>query len=293
MLTNIDHSGHSIQLGDFVIDNLKPIKEGVLVTKVGRISFTGTYDGKLVKIYECHNSKHAQSIQKITNASGEKKYFPYTYGVHNNLIISEWLPGRILKPKKIAKNVDYVTQISEFFKTLHRSEVKKSYGFDYFEDHIHPRFKRCCDTLGLHAFYERIQADYLVIKGVENVKTLSHPDITPANILISPEGQIQSIDNELLSTSTMPFFDYFNVIHGFGVSIKQNAALWSDVFAPVKPYMTPEYEDALMSLWVMRIAGSYFVSGRFDKILKLANTSHDDLKSTLRLWDILTTVCKE
>lgn len=283
----------SIQLGNYLISKPQAIKENTLVTKVGRISYKGFFEGNPVKVYECHSKKHAEFVQKITNAPESKMYFPHTYGVYNNFIVSEWVSGSIIKPKKFARNANCVKQLKDFIKSLHSFEAESHYGFDYFEDYIDPRFKRCCDTSGLDGFYKRIKEDYLLLKTAHNTSALSHPDITPANIVVTPDGKIKLIDNELLSSSHLPFFDYFNVIHGFGVSLKKNAELWFDLFSPVRPYLTPEYEDALMSLWIMRITGSYFVDGRFDKVLKLAEASYGDLKSNLRMWDILTTVCQK
>ena len=281
------NKNNSIQFGTIKISSPEPVVNGRLYTKAGRMCLKGTLNNRPVKVYECAHPEHARFVSNIMQEAPLEEFFPKVYGIHDRFIISEWVDGKELKPRTLSKNRQHIEKLDKFITRLHATRIHDSAGFDYFTDYIHPRFKKCCEVLGLIEFYNNINDLAQTLLEPVGTKWLSHPDITPANIIVTRSGQIKVIDNELLSVSCLPVFDQLNIIYGFGYHIVKNPEIWSPVFAPLKEYLSENCELPLLSIWIMRITGSYFLGGNIGGILKIAATGLEEHRSRMGVWKIL------
>jgi len=208
--------GRSIKLGTLALEGVRPVVEGRLFTKAGRVSMRGLWGEKPVKIFECASSGHAGFVGRMMMEAPCARFFPDVYAVHERLVICEWVRGRQISPRTIVIDTACRAQLEELVASLRGAAPPTESGFDYVEDFVLPRFRRCCVGLGLREFQARIETHWDVMRDRAEGKCVSHPDLSPANMIMTAEGQMKIVDNELLGMSRAPWFDELNMAFALG-----------------------------------------------------------------------------
>lgn len=276
--------GYSINLGSMAIEGVKPVVKGRLKSKIGRISLKGVWNGKDVKIFECASPEHAQFIAEIITKKPYRIFFPEVYQVHESFIVSQWIIGQEIKPRWLRKRQIYSKQLGELLNLLHGTLIEGPSKFDYVEDLIKPRFEHCCQTLGLRKFQEDVLQSWRIMSQLVDVPSLSHPDLSPANIILTSEGNLKVIDNELLGASFAPWFDLLNVLFFLGEKPIKDFHLQRAVITPLLELIQAGYNKHLLSMWLMRFIGARFVAGDIEGVLKIANFPIERHLETISIW---------
>jgi len=276
--------GYGFNLGSMAIEGVKPVVKGRLKNKAGRISLKGVWNGKDVKIFECASPEHANFIAEIITKEPYRGFFPEVYQVHESFIVSQWIVGQGIKPHWLRNKQIYSKQLGELLNLLHGTLIEGPSKFDYVEDLIKPRFEHCCQTLGLIKFQEDVLQSWRIMSQLVDVPSLSHPDLSPANIILTPEGNLKIIDNELLGASSAPWFDFLNILFFLGEKPIKESHLLHAVVTPLLDLIQAGYNEHLLSMWLMRFTGSRFVAGDIEGVLKMAELTMDRHLKTISIW---------
>jgi len=275
---------YSFNLGSMAIHHARPVIQGRLKSKVGRISLRGIWNGKDVKIFECANPEHAEFIATITTKEPFCVFFPEIYNVHESFIVSQWVPGNEIKPRWLREKEIYSKQLGELLNLLHGSSIESPSKFDYVEDFIKPRFEHCCQTLGLNEFQNEVLQSWPVMSQRVNGLFLSHPDLSPANVILTPQGSLKIIDNELLGASSAPWFDLLNILFFLGKKPINDINLRNSVIKPLLELIEAGYNKHLVSMWLMRKVGARFVAGDIESVLRMAELPIERHLETIGIW---------
>jgi serine/threonine protein kinase len=275
---------YSFNLGSMAIHRVRPVVKGRLKSKVGRISLRGVWNGKDVKVFECANPEHAKFVAEVTTKEPYRVFFPEVYHVHESFIVSQWVAGHEIKKGWLREKEVYSRQLGELLGLLHEASIEGSSKFDYVEDFIKPRFEYCCQTLGLIEFQNEVLKSWPVMSQLVDSPSLSHPDLSPANIILTPQGKIKVIDNELLGASSAPWFDLLNLLYFLGKKPIKESYLQYAVIAPLSELIQAGYNKHLMSMWLMRKMGARFVAGNIEGVLKMANLPLERHLETTGIW---------
>lgn len=279
-------------LGEFYIESCTGVHQNKKLSKFGRLSLKGTCNNKKVKIFECYNKTHANFVRAIMCHPKYKEFFPKVYGIHGSIIIAEWVEGQTLQVKHIYNNEALLDKITRFFNIIHGkvpSEIKKlDYGFDYSKDLLETRFKQCCHTLELNSFCERVLSSANKAYQLSSTQ-LSHPDISPPNILVSQkDNQLKIIDNELINMSSLYHIDVINL--SFFLDHKKTKACGSNnkIYEDTKKILSCLSKEDVMNIWLMRYVGTKFQSGDIKTVIALSENSFSE---NLNLFSFLDLIC--
>lgn len=241
-------------LGELI--DLRPVSKGrALVNKAGRIVMRGTRLGSPVKVYEAASPAHATFIAAASGAMPD--LFPPVQPPHGAWVIADWVAG--------SPNAD----VAAAARALRRVQAQAvaifpDPGFDYWADFIAPRFLRAATLAG----QEQLGHDLVArVDAWQGRAVLSHPDLTPANLLATGAG-LRSIDNELLGLSRLPALDALNAARPLkGAAARAFRDAWGADDTP---------RDVLGRAWIARQAGSALVAGDFGAIAGLLEAAQSN-----------------
>ncbi len=276
-----------IKLGDLKISEVRPVVEGRMLTKVGRISLRGKLDGREVKIVEYANREHASFAADLMSGEAAFRYFPEVYGIHDEFVVSGWVSGRKVTPRDILRSADHRGQLREFLDILHGMPPSGPAGFDYVEDLILPRFARACRALGLADLLDRVEKSWLAVKELADRAYISHPDLSPANMIVEKNGQLKFVDNELLNVSRSPWFDEMHIVHFLGDGSIGGAGSLTVFLKPLMEIVEQGHNGHLMDMWLMRMGGARFVSGSVKEVVDMDGEQKADGREKMLIWRAL------
>jgi hypothetical protein len=269
-----------MSIGDREFAKLRPVRLGRHVSalnKTGRLVLYGEENGQPQKIYEAATAEHARFIEAVCSHQRLTACFPPVRSVQNRFLIVDWA-------ENIANGASPVEALARLLHQVHQTPVGElpPSGFDYWHDLIKPRFARIAELFGIS------DVARVVITLVSNAwdsspRFLMHPDITPANMVLTRTGQWQAIDNELLTTGGLPLLDLCNAAYALRPSAAQRLAAM--YLAEAKMRISPEDIRALNAGWLARRLGAEFVAGNLQmahRILRSYRDGHDILPIALR-----------
>ena len=253
-----------VLLGSRVVGNLSPIKAvagGNAINKAGRLVLKGASTGKSVKVFEAANPAHAEFIRSVSCQPELISHLPTVHSVASHLLVLEWIEGNAFEPHSSISTEKMARLLVRFHSTPLTPLPPPE--FDYWQDFIKPRFRRAAAFADAKVAtkVETEVCEYLAKKTL----FLSHPDVTPVNLIVSREIFLISIDNELLCTSGEPIFDVLN-------SARPLKPQWAE---KLLDHYLEGYQRALpplsvvRSFWLAREAGSAFAAGRIDRLRRL------------------------
>ena len=235
-----------------VLDLRPTAASGVATTKAGRLSLRGrTSSGTPVKIVEAWSPDHARSIAELS-AGALSDLLPPVVGVEGSLVVSEWVERDAAAPDPDAAT------LSAMLARIHAVAVTDLVAaFDPWGDHVLPRARHAARTLGATERLEELLGPALVYVAA-TPPLVSHPDLTPDNVVPVPGGH-RIVDNELLGVGSTPGLDLANLARGLEAG--RSEVLPAYVAAGGRPL-----DDATLvatrALWLARMLGSWFVAGR-------------------------------
>lgn len=268
----------ALSLGEMNLQKCRFVNGSAPFSKMNRLSIVGELAGKKVKIFEGHNNEHAVAVAELMRHPKVSCYFPSVIGVSGRLVVSEWVSGQQLKARDFRKKSAYMEQVKSLLFALHSindGNLSNSMSFDYVIDYLLPRFRRACDVLGVSQFKERALQSYdRLSSNVSN--TLSHGDLSPANFVITKDGRLCVIDNEILGLSDFPFYDFLNFSRFLGCDNANASNVELEVCEPAITFFSQKNKEDVMNVWLIREIGARFVTGNFDYILSISQNSFSD-----------------
>jgi thiamine kinase-like enzyme len=205
----------SISIDGCQIKNLQILKRNYKpgMSKAGAVSLSGTFKDQKVKIYSTRSLAQTNLITALGYRLRDSEVkFPTIIAKDQNYIAEKWISGINCSKLNSNKLVDPIRSILYKFQNEYNdivtSEVYKD-AFDYLGDYLVERIK---PWIGLYDLKD-IQQDWLhefeISKNTIEPK-LSHPDLSPNNLILSNNGNIYVIDNELVGIGNGWILDIYN-----------------------------------------------------------------------------------
>jgi len=200
------HCPGKITVNGKVITDLVPLggDRQLGITKARRVSFSGLFEGKKVKVYSTYSAGQAKLRMSLESTDLGHQFFPRLIVSDKTHVVEEWIDGLPLKKLDCSLFERAAEEIRRFLSECQNSKelihVAANHGeaFCYFQDYLIKRLEpwRVLDfvqefILSWQDAYERVK---------DNIEVrLSHPDLSEANILLEKKtGRFVIIDNELL-----------------------------------------------------------------------------------------------
>lgn len=204
---------------DFEVDgslicNVQPLGTSLTpgVTKVGRLSFMGSLDGKRVKLYTCFSEEQV----KLRCDLGKHRFynfsFPSILAYDGLLVVEDWVDGEVVKPgsnceSSIASKI--INELHQLTPRLDRRSFELS-PFCYFEDYLLARLERWRVVRQISDFVSSWEKMFHEVEPLICPR-LCHPDLNPRNMVkCSESGRVFVVDNELLGVGRGWILDWHN-----------------------------------------------------------------------------------
>jgi aminoglycoside phosphotransferase (APT) family kinase protein len=244
-----------VAIGGQEVTELRPVKvsgDGNALNKAGRLVVRGHRQGSAIKIYEAANARHAEFIAAACNHSHLASCFPPVRVGCGRFLIANWAED--LRPSGAPVEV-----LVRLLHQLHQTPVHElpEAGFDYWHDYIKPRFRRATEFLGSDVLADEVIALISRAWG-RTSRFLTHPDLTPRNVVLNSARRWQIIDNELLSIGGMPLLDMCNTAYPLGAA---GQTFVDGYLSSAKASVSEEDIGAVNAAWLARRTGTAFVAG--------------------------------
>jgi len=259
--------------GNFSLTGLRPVKlcvNGHVVNKAGRLVLRGQIRDKEVKVYEAANLEHAVFIKELSQQPDIRIFFPEVLGLHGRFVICQWVKGSLVNEPLIRKSIfgklqmlqrQSLEDLSLLQSRIHKVRIDSlpEPHFDYWQDFIWPRFSRAAELLNESVLANEIRQK-VQNEGYEKSRILIHPDLTPANVIRTPDNHLKIIDNELMTIGSNPLLDMCNTANSLGDKYRR---YYMELYLR-ETNMTPTEDeiDILQATWLARRVGAAFVAGK-------------------------------
>lgn len=250
-------------------------KSGRTLSKVGLLSWKAFMDGHPVKIYECHSEFQAVFVEKVSNHRLLGIHFPICHMRIGRYLVVEWVRGKPVTQRQIRRKRELLSEIARIQALIHSQALKRSEASSGFEYMTFIK-KRLNQFKGILPIDEAVQRIYAVLasSAFSVEERLSHPDFTPANLILE-EGtaKFKIVDNELLTQNHYYLIDLYNTHKGFGNGFSSDlVAYYLSQYEQNGGDVTPllEHEAFFSALWYLRLIGSSLQGGAVGKALHLA-----------------------
>lgn len=291
--TQNSHIVNSFYLNEMQISNLRLLqrKNSDTLGKVGMLSWVGEMGGSRVKIYECRSEGQAKFIEALSNDERVARYLPRCYARERAFLMVEWIEGSSVSWNSLTKDSKLMGQMSAIHANFHQLNIdywpdEKCYFFDYLES----RFERFRNFLPLDDFVDKV---FSVLKDdlPRPEARLSHPDITPVNVIVDDStGTLKAIDNDLFTHTHYFLIDLFIVHRSIG---SENAeVIMQNYLSHYKKHggnleMLVQYEAFFNALWTYRVVGTLLQENKINDALSTAQYYLEDKIPTHPLIDLV------
>ena len=249
----------------FGLEDIRPIgnMRGSLVTnKAGRAVLRARYQGQGVKLYEAFSADHARFIAAVSSALPD--IFPAVLELRGAWVVAEWVEGAPLTG-------DIESQQAQTLRCIHALPLDDlpPAGFCYLRDFIVPRYQRAAALEGTPCSLDDCLA---AVARATDAQVVMHPDVSPDNLLRTPDGRVMCIDNELLCVGRMPLLDLCNALRPHSLDGRSTLAGYWFADQPADPMALQRLAQA----WIMREAGAAFIGGDMQRCQSLLASRTSD-----------------
>jgi hypothetical protein len=252
----------ALQIGDSVVRGLRPVRGGKATSKAGRVVLTGRVDGRRVKVYEAANREHAEFILRTTKQRPGGLSFPPIAGLAGRFVLCDWVEGKPLSACR--QDSGFTAALARLQASIHSVSLdpNKGAGFDYWADLVAPRFRRAAELAGK----DRIADDKIRLLETwrsDARKTLAHPDLSPANVVLTGALDLIPVDNELLYHGAGAFMDILNTMNSLPAAERPGYLQAYRAASSLSPFPSLEI---MAAFWLARRSGSVLASGHLEKL---------------------------
>ncbi len=259
----------TITVAGKVITDLAPLGgyRQLGITKAGRVSFSGLFEGKRVKVYSAYSADHAKLRVSLESTDLGQQFFPRVIVSNKTHVVEEWIDGLPLKKLDCSLFERAAEEIRRFLSECQNSkeliQVAAHHGgaFCYFQDYLIRRLEPWRVLDFVHEFILSWQDAYERVKDNIEVR-LSHPDLSAKNILLENKTRrVVVIDNELLGVG-----------HGWVLDRKNSIFNDSSQIKIEQIHPDPKIAvDFLNKSWKLRLIGSAIDAGDFKRAYTIAS----------------------
>jgi hypothetical protein len=234
----------------------RPVKAnqgGSVLNKAGRLVMYGESNGRRIKIYEAANPTHAHFIHLVSRHEKLSMHFPTVRAISGRFLLVDWVENTATSSPPL----DALASLTE---TLHHTPTAQlpAPEFDYWHDHIKPRFVRAAEFLNRAGLAKLIVAE--VTKAWEqSPRQVMHPDVTPRNLVRAASGRWQIIDNELLGIGGIPLLDLCNTAYALGTAL--GLTYLTSYLKTSNIRLSQDELSTINTAWLTRRVGAEFVAG--------------------------------
>ena len=229
------------------------------ITKAGRASFSGLFEGKKVKVYSTYSADQAKLRVSLESTDLGQQFFPRLIVSDQTYVVEEWIDGLPLKKLDSSLSQRAAKEIRRFLsecrdsKELIRVAAHYEGAFCYFQDYLIKRLEPWRVLEFVQDFILSWQGAYERVKDNIEVR-LSHPDLSDTNILLEKNtGRFVVIDNELLGS-------------GRGWILDRRNSFLKDFSGNEEDYPNREIEKGFLDMsWRLRLIGSALDASDFKR----------------------------
>ena len=263
---HVPHCPGKITVNGKVITALVPLGgyRQMGITKAGRVSFSGLFEGKKVKVYSSYSTNHSKLRVRLESTNLGQRFFPRLLISDNNHIVEEWIDGLPVEKLDSALSQCAAEEMKSFLSECQDSEeliqiAEQHLGaFCYFQDYLIKRIEPWCVLDFVREFKLSWQEKYERVKNEIKVR-LSHPDLSVRNVLLETKSRrFVVIDNELVGIGHGWILDGRN-------SLLKNFTEESEI-----PAQLGIEKGFVNESWKLRLIGSALDASDFDRAYRLA-----------------------
>jgi thiamine kinase-like enzyme len=256
----------------FEIDNkLVSEVQRLGISKAGNIAYVGKLGNQRVKICQTFSAAHARFIQRVCERSELQEYFPRVLHRKDQYIIVEWIDGKPLTAVSLIAKPQLLERLVRIQVALHTQLHDEEPGFDYVQ-FLEKRLHQFRAILPLSDSLKQI-LEKVHSATPSAISRLSHPDVTPNNIVIQKSsGKLKLVDNELLTQSPCYLIDLFNTYYTLR-HLRQPAMQYVALYGQYAPnlQLLEDWDSYLLGLWGLRLIGTRFQAGKLAQAYRLAS----------------------
>lgn len=230
------------------------------LTKVGRLSFRGVCEGRVVKVFSVARPEQAMLRQELQDCSNELWAFPPIIAIDSSLVVEAWIEGTPVRSFAANERHHARSAIKAFFSSSwggrRMAAIAASHRrtFCYMEDYLLPRLGPWRHLDSVARFVSVWQESY---RQLDLPDFVSHADLSADNVLIETgTNRVMFIDNELLGVGKGWILDPLNSFLG-------------DEFDVVREAPVPVDRGFVELTWALRKAGSAFDAGEPGRAVEL------------------------
>ncbi|MDH3746351.1 MAG: hypothetical protein OES47_14730 [Acidobacteriota bacterium] len=233
------------------------------VSRCGLPSWRARLDGVAAKIYRCHSPEQARFIDSLSKLQDVSSYFPEPLARRGSVLAVRWIEGEAWSGEALKRNPLRVRQVARLQAALHSRTIEGAPGFSY-SAFLKRRFSDFQAIWPVTEAYESLTDKLDSEPAADITPRISHPDVTPQNLVQDSFGKLKVIDNELLSQSSEYHIDLFNtdrVLGSPGLEAKRRYYLESYMEAGGDLSNLVARAGFFSALWQLRMIGALLQDG--------------------------------
>jgi streptomycin 6-kinase len=264
----------SVQGLSFTNVTLLQKRTGSAPSKAGHPAWRGNLDGGLVKISEYPSEETAQLVEAASAESTLVRHFPRVIARFNKYLVAEWVEGEQVSPRAVAGDDEALLEIASLQAAIHGVRSPARETSPSYRTILESRFEQFTGILPSQHFHESVR---LILDAAEARLTIamSHPDLTPANLIRDGQtGYLVVVDNELMASHRFPHADLLNTYYALcryedGNLADRYLIAWQKSGGNVDRLVAEA--GAYDALWALRVVGSDLQRGALAEALATAD----------------------
>jgi aminoglycoside phosphotransferase (APT) family kinase protein len=261
-------------------------------SKAGTTSWRALWQDRPVKILRCFSPHQARLVEWLGEEPALGRHFPRCIERREEIVVVEWVLGEPLGKLDYRRQPEQIAATARLLALIHSSpppsEIRTE---DVYGKYLTDRWARLAGAISSPAVTARLQSEIESARGDRPL--LTHPDLSPQNLVMLPGNRLISIDNELVGVGPLPMIDLFSPWRYFGRGLRRTANTRRFLRAYVecggRLERFHERARSYLALWRLRRIGALLEQGRTaearlieDAVLSRSAKEHPLLRAVRR-----------
>ncbi len=237
-------------------------------SKVGTVSWRAEAGRRWVKVFRCATERQARLLEWLGEHPLLGDHFPSCVARRGDLIAVDWIEGECLDKRTFRRNRAGIEATARLLARLHAARPAPEFSSDdIYRDYLLRRLIRHERLLNDSAAKERLLA--LLEPSADRRRLLTHPDLSPQNLVVTSRGHLCSIDNELLGVGPVPEIDLLTPWRYFGRGLRRrrNSRRFLEAYTRSGGRLDgfSNHGETIVALSRLRSLGSHLEEGRSEQ----------------------------